>query len=68
MTSKEFVAFVKGIASAIDKAPTEKQWKIILENLMKIKDEPYIKVITEDIKKIIEKNKKFPGAPPDVYM
>ena len=36
MTSKEFVAFLKGMAIGIEGTPNEEQWSIIIKKLMKI--------------------------------
>ena len=38
MTSKEFVAFMKGIAIGIEYTPTPEQWVVVKKNLMKIDD------------------------------
>ena len=67
MTSKEFTSFLKGFILAIDKLPNKKQWEIILKNLEKVEDDASVRIITEEFKRV-SKDKKFPGAPPDVYM
>ena len=36
MTSKEFVAFMKGIAIGIENTPTPEQWVVVMKNLMKM--------------------------------
>ena len=38
MTSKEFVAFLKGMAVAIEGTPNEEQWATIIKTLIKVKD------------------------------
>lgn len=74
MTSNEFVAFVKGMALGIDGTPNEEQWAMILKNLMKIKDpsEEGKNLLTEirtEVEKVVKPIiKKFPGAPPDIFM
>jgi len=74
MTSNEFVAFVKGMALGIDGVPNEEQWAMILKNLMKIKDpsEDGKNLLTEirtEVEKVVKPIiKKFPGAPPDIFM
>jgi archaellum biogenesis ATPase FlaH len=73
MTSKEFVAFIKGISLGVNGIPNEEQWTIIVENLMKVKDkESEEKNLLTEIKTEVEKVvkpiiKKFPGKPPDIY-
>ena len=73
MTSKEFVAFLKGMAIGIEGTPNEEQWSIIIKKLMKIRDEGEVKTVITEIKEEIEKTiktiiKKFPGAPPEIFM
>ena len=73
MTSKEFVAFLKGMALGIENTPNEEQWAIILKKLMKIREEGEINSVVEEIKEEIGKIvkpiiKKFPGTPPDIFM
>ena len=74
MTSNEFVAFVKGMALGIDGTPNDEQWAMILKNLMKVKDpsEEGKNLLTEirtEVEKVIKPIiKKFPGAPPDIFM
>ena len=73
MTSKEFVAFLKGMAIGIENTPNEEQWAIILKKLMKIREEGEVSTIIEEIKEEVEKIvkpiiKKFPGTPPDIFM
>jgi hypothetical protein len=73
MTSKEFVAFVKGMAIGIEGTPNKEQWSLIIKNLMKIKedDEKGKTLITEirtEVEKVVKPIiKKFPGAPPDIF-
>lgn len=73
MTSKEFVAFLKGMAIGIEGTPNEEQWAIIIKKLMKIREEGEIKTVITEIKEEVEKAikpiiKKFPGAPPEIFM
>lgn len=75
MTSKEFVAFLKGLAIGIENTPTQEQWLIILKNLTKIDDPEetdtsnLIHKITKEVNRVIEPiKKKFPGSPPDIFM
>ena len=73
MTSKEFVAFLKGMALGIENTPNEEQWAIILKKLMKIREEGEVSTIVTEIKEEVEKIvkpiiKKFPGTPPDIFM
>ena len=73
MTNKEFVAFLKGMALGIENTPNEEQWAIILKKLMKIKDNDdsgaFVQEIREEVEKFIKPIiKKFPGAPPDIFM
>ena len=74
MTSNEFVAFIKGMALGIDGTPNDEQWAMILKNLMKIKDpiEEKKTLLTEirtEVEKVVRPIiKKFPGAPPDIFM
>ena len=73
MTSKEFVAFLKGMAIGIEGTPNEEQWSIIIKKLMKIREEGEVKTVITEIKEEIEKTikpiiKKFPGAPPEIFM
>jgi len=75
MTSKEFVAFLKGMALGIEGTPDEKQWSIILKRLMDVRednDPTNINLITEikkEVDKVTEKFRKtFPGSPPDIFM
>ncbi len=73
MTSKEFVAFIKGISLGVTGVPNEEQWSIIVKNLMKVKDNNEEKNLLTEIKTEVERVvkpiiKKFPGAPPDIFM
>jgi archaellum biogenesis ATPase FlaH len=74
MTSKEFVAFIKGISLGINGTPNEKQWSIIVKNLMKVKDKDneeknLLTEIKTKVDRIIDPLiKKFPGSPPNIYM
>jgi len=73
MTSKEFVAFVKGMAIGIEGIPNEEQWSLIIKNLMKIKEDgekgkTLITEIRTEVEKVVKPIiKKFPGAPPDIF-
>lgn len=74
MTSNEFVAYMKGMAIGIEGIPTEEQWALILKALMKIKDptEEGKNLLTEirtEVERVVKPIiKKFPGAPPDIFM
>lgn len=75
MTSKEFVAFMKGIAIGIEDTPTQEQWVVVMKNLMKIDDSEekdasnLINEITKEVDRVIKPLKKrFPGSPPDIFM
>ena len=73
MTSKEFVAFLKGIALVIEDSPNEKQWKSITDTLMKVQDKregasKLNEIKPKDERKPLPNLKKTPGAPPDIYM
>lgn len=78
MTSKEFVAFIKGMALAIEGTPDEKQWSIIIKRLMEVRDESnrrddsipaIVKEITKEVEKVVKPlTKRFPGTPPDIFM
>ena len=72
MTSKEFVAFLKGLAIGINDAPNEEQWIIILKKLGEVREDEggaFIQEIKEEIDKFIKPIiKKYPGAPPDIFM
>ena len=73
MTSKEFVAFLKGMAIGIEGTPNEEQWSIIIQKLIKVKDNDNSGAFVQEIKEEVEKFvkpliKKFPGAPPDIFM
>ena len=73
MTSKEFVAFLKGLAIGINDAPNEEQWIIILKKLGEVKDNDdggaFVQEIKEEVEKFIKPIiKKYPGAPPDIFM
>lgn len=76
MTSKEFVAFLKGMAIGIEGIPNEEQWALILKKLMKVDDNTFsenapkiINNIKEEIEKAIKPiRKNFPGSPPDIFM
>ena len=73
MTSKEFVAFLKGLAIGIEDTPNEEQWATIIKTLIKVKDSDdggaFIKEIKEEIDKFIKPIiKKYPGSPPDIFM
>lgn len=73
MTSKEFVAFIKGMAIGIEGTPNEEQWALIIKNLMKIKEEDeegktLITEIRTEVEKVVKPIlKKFPGSPPDIW-
>jgi len=75
MTSKEFVAFMKGIAIGIEDTPTPEQWVIVMKNLMKIDDSEekdatnLINEIQKEVGRVVKPlTKKFPGSPPDIFM
>ena len=73
MTSKEFVAFLKGMAIGIEGTPNEEQWSIIIQKLIKVKDNDNSGAFVQEIKEEVEKFikpiiKKYPGAPPDIFM
>ena len=75
MTSKEFVAFMKGIALGIEETPNPEQWIIIMKNLTKVDDSEHkdasglIREITKEVQRVTKPlKKKFPGAPPDMFM
>lgn len=74
MTSKEFVAFVKGISLGVNGTPNEEQWSIIVKNLMKVKDKDneeknLLTEIKTEVERVVKPIiKKFPGAPPDIFM
>ena len=75
MTSKEFVAFMKGIAIGIENTPTPEQWVVVMKNLMKIDDseETDATNLINEIQKEVGRGvkpltKKFPGSPPDIFM
>lgn len=75
MTSKEFVAFIKGIAIGIENTPTPEQWIIIMKNLTKIDDSEekdatnLINEIQKEVGRVVKPlTKKFPGSPPDIFM
>ena len=75
MTSKEFVAFMKGIAIGIEDTPTQEQWVVVMKNLMKIDDSEekdasnLINEITKEVGRVVKPlTKKFPGSPPDIFM
>lgn len=75
MTSKEFVAFMKGIAIGIENTPTPEQWIIIMKNLTKIDDSEekdatnLINEIQKEVGRVVKPlTKKFPGSPPDIFM
>ena len=74
MTSKEFVAFVKGISLGVNGTPNEEQWTIIVKNLMKVKDKDneeknLLTEIKTEVERVVKPIiKKFPGAPPDIFM
>lgn len=75
MTSKEFVAFMKGIALGVEETPTAEQWIIIMKNLTKIDDSEekdatgLIQEITKEVRRVTDPIKKrFPGTPPDIFM
>ena len=73
MTSKEFVAFIKGMAIGIEGTPNEEQSALIIKNLMKIKEEDeegktLITEIRTEVEKVVKPIlKKFPGSPPDIW-
>ena len=73
MTSKEFVAFIKGMAIGIEGTPNDEQWALIIKNLMKIKEEDeegktLITEIRTEVEKVVKPIlKKFPGSPPDIW-
>ena len=75
MTSKEFVAFMKGIAIGIEDTPTPEQWVVVMKNLMKIDDSEetdattLINEIQKEVVRVVKPlTKKFPGSPPDIFM
>ena len=73
MTSKEFVAFLKGIAIGIEDTPNEEQWATIIRSLIKVKDNDnngtFVQEIREEVEKFIKPIiKKYPGSPPDIFM
>ena len=74
MTNKEFVAYIKGMAIGITGTPTEEQWVLILKALMKVeegknKGKNLITEIRTEVEKVVKPIiKKFPGAPPDIFM
>ena len=75
MTSKEFVAFMKGIAIRIEDTPTPEQWVVVMKNLMKIDDSEetdatnLINEIQKEVGRVVKPlTKKFPGSPPDIFM
>ena len=75
MTSKEFVAFMKGIAIGIEDTPTPEQWVVVMKNLMKIDDSEetdatnHINEIQKEVGRVVKPlTKKFPGSPPDIFM
>ena len=75
MTSKEFVAFMKGIAIGIEDTPTPEQWVVVMKNLMKIDDSEetdatnLINEIQKEVGRVVKPlTKKFPGSPPDIFM
>tara|TARA_R110002020_G_scaffold235134_1_gene447286 strand:+ start:876 stop:1097 length:222 start_codon:yes stop_codon:yes gene_type:complete len=73
MTSKEFVAFLKGMAVVIEGTPNEEQWATIIKTLIKVKDGDDNRAFVQEIKEEVEKFvkpiiKKFPGSPPDIFM
>ena len=75
MTSKEVVAFMKGIAIGIEDTPTPEQWVVVMKNLMKIDDSEetdatnLINEIQKEVGRVVKPlTKKFPGSPPDIFM
>ena len=75
MTSKEFVAFMKGIAIGIEDTPTPEQWVVVMKNLMKIDDSEetdatnLINEIQKEVGRVVKPlTKKFPCSPPDIFM
>ena len=74
MTSKEFVAFVKGISLGVNGTPNKEQWSIIVKNLMKVKDKDneeknLLTEIKTEVERVVKPIvKKFPGAPPNIFM
>jgi hypothetical protein len=67
MTSKEYIAWLKGVSMVIKENPTKEQWKKILKNLMEVKNDADVIVTT--IKEELNKDSnKFPGKPPEIYM
>ena len=72
MTSKEVVAFLKGLAIGINDTPNEEQWIVILKKLGEVREDEggaFIQEIKEEIDKFIKPIiKKYPGAPPDIFM
>ena len=75
MTSKEFVAFMKGIAIGIEDTPTPEQQVVVMKNLMKIDDSEetdatnLINEIQKEVGRVVKPlTKKFPGSPPDIFM
>ncbi len=67
MTSKEYIAWLKGASMVIKESPTKEQWDKMLKNLMEVRDDADINITIKEESKL-NKDKKFPGAPPDVYM
>ena len=75
MTSKEYVAFMKGIAIGREDTPTPEQWVVVMKNLMKIDDSEetdatnLINEIQKEVGRVVKPlTKKFPGSPPDIFM
>ena len=75
MTSKEFVAFMKGIAIGIENTPTPEQCVVVMKNLMKIDDSEetdatnLINEIQKEVGRVVKPlTKKFPGSPPYIFM
>ena len=69
MTSKEYIAWLKGASMVIKESPTKEQWKKILKNLTEVKDDADVIVTTKKEElKLNKDNSKFPGKPPEIYM
>jgi hypothetical protein len=67
MTSKEYIAWLKGASMVIGESPTKEQWKKILKNLTEVKDDADINITIKEGSKL-NKDKGFPGKPPEIYM
>ena len=67
MTSKEYIAWLKGASMVIKENPTKEQWDKMLKNLMEVRDDADINITIKEESKL-NKDKNFPGKPPEVYM